>query len=62
MLTKYKEARPKKGANKPFVMFSCLGRIEKFFSGRGHPISTYFLAQFFGRTILKYIENNNGFR
>ena len=45
MLTKYKEVRPKKGVNKPFDVFMS-GAYSEVFSGKGHPISTYFKISF----------------
>ena len=38
-------------------MFSCLRRIQEFFSGKGDPNLPYFKCVFSGKIILKYIEN-----
>ena len=59
MLTKYKDVRPKKGANKTFDKYFHVFRI---FSGRRHQISTYFQANFFGRIILKHDVNKKALR
>ena len=42
-------------------MFSCLGRIQKFFR-KGAPNFDIFLSAVFGRIILKHIENKKGSR
>ena len=63
MLTKYKDVRPKKSVKSPLKVFSCLRRIEEFFSGKGHSKLPCFQAFCFsGKIILKHVENEKGFR
>ena len=51
------------GVNKPFENVSCQGRIQIFFSERGHQILSLFQAQFFTcRVILSNLSKKNDSR
>ena len=63
MLSKYKDVRPKKGTKSPLQNVFMSAAYSDFFSGRGHQNLTFFKRSFFfGRVILKHIENKKGSR
>ena len=58
MLTKYKDVRPKKGVNKPFEKcFHVCGVFRIFFREGTQLFDIFSSVFFFGRNILKHIEN-----
>ena len=61
MLAKYKDVRPKKGVKSPLKNVFMSAAYSGIFSVRGHQILTCFQAYFFGRNILKHIENEKDF-
>ena len=60
MLTKYKGVRPKKDVKSPLQNVFMSAACSKFFSVRGTKFSHIFQSNFFGRIILKHIENKKG--
>ena len=63
MLTKYKDVRPKKGVNKLFEKcFHVCGVFRYFFRDRTSHFDILSSVFFYGRIILKYIENKKGSR
>ena len=63
MLTKYKEIRPKKDVKSPLKNVFMSAAYSEIFSGMVHQnFDIFSSAVFFGRIILKHLENQKGFR